>query len=461
MDFRERAHENLKQRKETAEKRLSLLDNIEKLTISPKKVQSPGGTRAAANTLARTPEPLHTPAEATPIVDSKNPTEPGASKCYVNPSTEEFNSRQHPSAAWKGKQKSTEGDVSLTENNDIPDGLDENKMPIKPTTNLASNHSKNLENFDDWDVTPQPYFHPEMVLIKSNPNKSSKPVATKFEIQENKVVEAPDDVGQQLWDKNMEKFTHLSESMKVTWSMKKMCCLEEKADESSLYGDETHCLVEYRDLASRYSFKFYKGIYSWYVKFLDGDWNPGSMKKFGNFPPGFFRSQTKIKHPFYRNMLVPRTHIEFATCEDFARRHWESYHKDCHHGHFRINISVNTDQIISDGKFLQSPDLKFTSHRVCGHALVVDLFRAIGGSVDGRVCREPEDWQCLREVLEYKTNETTGKLNYRVGRSYVYGDLKAQEIKTMIVDTTWFKHGDSFVWLLPTKNSPPKELGLV
>lgn len=352
--------------------------------------------------------------------------------------------------------------VVLTKSCDPPDfPADENReTPIEEAKFITSNNMEEHTNFNDLDISSPSYPHPEMVFVTSCPY-TSQTVATKFEIMGGKVVEVLDNIGRDLWDEAVGLYSYLSAPVMTEWLARAMCCLEE-TDTAFLYGEETHCLIEFRDLGARYSFQFYRGIYTWYVKFLDVYYHPDPMHGWSDFPQKLFLSPKRVTHPFYRNRLVPQTHFVFVNCEALAKRHWKLQHKDCQQGHFRVNIYVNAKQLETSyvmsttgekhtvsGENLQSPFAKFTSHRVCGHALVADLFRAMGGSVDGREAGKPQNWQCLREVMWHRQAEATETPTLELGRSYVYGALRNEIAKTRMVDTDWFTCERNYVWLLP------------
>lgn len=462
MGYKEHTYSSIEKRKETAEKRGPLLDSIERNRTPPRN-PSKSPISIKSSTFTETPgPPPNTPAEATPDTGSKKSIQMLAGRNSTGPTTEKPEGPANPNAGKKGGQKLVEDDLAESHNT-LDQLAHEKKTSTKAAKGSIFGYPKNHPNFSDLVISSSSCSHPKMVLFTSDPNEQSQMVATKFKIQGNKATEIPDRVGQKFWNDSMELYSRLPASMQSTWAMKNMCSLEEETNNDSSYGNETHCLVEFRDLGVRYSFQFYRGICTWYIKFLDDGPSTDSMEIWGSFPPGHFVPQKKIIHTFYRNTLVPRTHWDSISCEALARPHWELQHKDCHHGHFRVNIYVNAkrhesprtmsanDKPAIDIASLLDPHAKFTSHRVCGHALVADLFRAMGGSVDGRNGREPEDWQCLSEVLFIEKDEN---LSLALGKSYSYGMLKTQgRVKTMMVDTMWFRDGREYVWLLPTKKN--------
>lgn len=462
MDFQERKDENLEQRKETAARRKLFLENYERNRRPPKKPH----VWTMANALG---PPLNTPTKITFVVGSKESIESGACGSHVSP-TIKPESSANPSMVTKDEQTYTEEIVTVVpmESRDTPDFSvgGNRKTPIEVSKSIMSNHMGEHTNPNDLNISSSPYLHPEMVFVTAS-TCTLQTVVTKFKILEGKVVEVLDNVGQDLWGEAVGLYSSLSVSAMIEWLVRAMCCLEEETNTTFLYGDETHCLIEFRDLGARYSFQFYRGIYTWYVKFLNIDYHPNPMHQWSDFPQKLFPPPKKMTHPFYRNRLVPQTHLDFVNCEAFAKRHWKLQHKDCQQGHFRVNIYVNSKQpespyVISTtggehtvgGENLQSPLAKFASYRVCGHALVVDLFHAMGGSVSGREAGKPQDWQCLREVMWHKQVQPTKTPTLELGRSYVYGALRNEIVKTRLVDTDWFRCERNYVWLLPAKQDP-------
>lgn len=462
MDFLEPKDENLEQRKEIAEKRKLLLDNYEKNKTPPRlPAKFPSRAVASTPTSALRPPP-NTPVESGPVVEDKESIGSGVCGSHVNPTT-------NSNMMGKVEQNPAKGKVIVEAHPDfLADG--NKRTPIKAAMSLTPSHLGKYKKTNIQGVNPPFYSHPEMVFITSCPY-TSQTVVTKFEIQRGKMIEVLDKAGRDLWGEAVGLYSCLSAPTKTEWLMRAVCCLEEKTNTASLYGDETHCLIEIRDLGARYSFQFYKGIYTWYVKFLDVDYHPDPTHKWSDFPQELFLRPRRMSHPFYRNRLVPRTHLDFVNCEALAKRHWKLQHKDCKWGHFRVNVYVNSKRLGStntmpvmgeryalserytvSGETLQSPFAKFISHRVCGHALVADLFRAMGGSTNGREADDPEDWQCLREVMWDRQTKPTQAPTLGLGTSYVYGVLKNEIVKTRMVDTNWFTRGRNYVWLLPTQD---------
>lgn len=463
MDFHERKDENLEQRKEIAEKRKLLLDNYE-MNRTPPRFKGKPPLWAMASVINALESPSNKPAEVTPVIGGRESFGLEACGGHVGPAITGRDGSTSMDMMKKDEQPPTgplreeaagvpagRHDVSTDEKNP-PNG---ELKPIKP------HHIREHTNTNGRDVSSPSYIHPEMVFITSCPF-TLEAIATRFEIQKGNVVEVLDRVSRGLWDEAVGLYSDLSAPTKTEWLARSMCCLEENMNTASLYGDETHCLIEFRDLGARYSFQFYKGICTWYVKFLDLDYHPDPRHEWSNFPPELFRPPKRMSHPFYRHKLISRTHLDFVNCEALAKRHWGLQHKDCRQGHFRVNIYVNEKRLksphamstaggkhIVDGENLQSPFAKFTSHRICGHALVADLFCAMGGSVDGREAGKPQDWQCLREVMWHKQAKRSKTPTLELGRSYVYGTLRSEMVKTKIVDTEWFTRGRDYVWLLP------------
>lgn len=464
MGFQERKDENLEQRKETAEKRKLLLDNYERNKTIPRSQEKPPVQTMASviNTLGSS---ANKPAEVTLMVGGRESIGSEACGTHVSPTITKRDKSTSPSMVEKDEQppavslKVTAAEVPT----ESPDILDSSAGGDRksPSGEVRSHHVREHTNPNSRDVSSPSYLHPEMVFITSCPF-TSETIATKFEIQKGNIVEVLDKIGRELWDEAVGLFSDLSAPSKTEWLVRAMCCLEEDTNTDFLYGDETHCLIEFRDLGARYSFQFYKGIYTWYVKFLDIDYHPDPRHQWSDFPQELFLPAQRILHPFYRNKLIPRTHLDFVNCETLAKRHWELQHEDCQQGHFRVNIYVNERRFESpyvmstvsgkhtvDGENLQGSFAKFTSHRVCGHALVADLFCAMRGSVDGREAGKPQNWQCLREVMWHKQTKPTKTPTLELGRSYVYGALRHEVVRTKMVDTDWFTGGRDYVWLLP------------
>lgn len=465
MDFHERKDENLKQRKEIAEKRKLLLDNYERNRTPPRfKGKPPVWVMArVTNTLG---SPPNKSTEVTPMVGGRESPRLEVRGSHGSPTITKRDNSTSMDTMEKDEQSPTgslrekEAGVSA-ERHDVPVDM-KKKPPNGELKSIEPHRIREYTSANSGDVSSPSYLHPEMVFITSCPF-TSEAIATRFEIQKGNVVEVLDMVSRSLWDEAVDLYSDLSAPTKTEWLARSMCCLEENMNTASLYGDETHCLIEFRDLGARYSFQFYKGICTWYVKFLDLDYHPDPRHEWSDFPPELFRPPKRMSHPFYKHKLIPRTHLDFVNCEALAKRHWGLQHKDCELDHFRVNIYVNEKRLEShvmstaggkhvvDGENLQSPFAKFTSHRVCGHALVADLFCAMGGSVDGREVGNPQNWQCLREVMWHKQAKRSKTPTLELGRSYVYGALRNEIVKTKIVDTEWFTRGRDYVWLLPIK----------
>lgn len=466
MDFHERKDENLEQRKEIAEKRKLLLDNYERNRTPPRFKGKPP-VWAMASVINALGPPPNKPVEVMPVIGGRESFGLEACGSHVSPTITKRDDSTSMDMMKKDEQPPTgslrEKAAGVpAERHDVSvDG--EKKLSNGESKSIGPRRIRERISANGWSASSPSYLHPEMVFITSCPF-TSETIATRFEIQKGNVVEVLDRISRDLWDEAVGLYSDLSAPIKTEWLARSMCCLEEDMNTASLYGDETHCLIEFRDLGARYSFQFYKGICTWYVKFLDLDYHPDPRHEWSDFPPHLFRPPKRISHQFYRYKLIPRTHLEFVNCEALAKRHWKLQHKDCQQGHFRVNIYVNEkrlespyvvstagDKQIVDGRNLQSPFAKFTSHRVCGHALVADLFCAMGGSVDGREAGNPQNWQCLREVMWHKQTERSKTPTLELGKSYVYGALKNEIVKTKIVDTEWFTRGRVYVWLLPIK----------
>lgn len=254
MDFQERKDENLEQRKETAGKRKLLLDNYERNRTPPRHLaKSHVWTMAStANTFG---PPLNTPAKVTPEGGSKESIGSGTCGSHVSP----IKIPESPTGSGmlrKDEQTLTEETavVVLTKTCDPPDfPADENReTPIEEAKFITSNNMEEHTNLNDLDISSPSYPHPEMVFVTSCPY-TSQTVATKFEIMGGKVVEVLDNIGRDLWDEAVGLYSYLSAPVITEWLARAMCCLEE-TDIAFLYGEETHCLIEFRDLGANTAF---------------------------------------------------------------------------------------------------------------------------------------------------------------------------------------------------------------
>ncbi|RPB14624.1 hypothetical protein P167DRAFT_572353 [Morchella conica CCBAS932] len=204
-------------------------------------------------------------------------------------------------------------------------------------------------------------------------------------------------------------------------------------DMSSAVGNHTHSIVEFEGSSIRYSLQLYKGISTWFYK-------KQQLETEATGPP---HDPPMIKNEILEKNLIFVGKNTFNFLETISNKSWLATHKNCSEGHFRVNV-----HLIERGPIYYNVNGCFVTHKVCGGALLSDLFRVLLGKQKGYFTREdPEDDEGWGEAPWEKVEFTEEWLIETVMRNCYYFKC-ARENRITIKQTGWFEKKD-YVWLLP------------